>query len=122
MVNGQWITKKCVSCTSWGPLQLPTPNPNPPPLGQGGRGRSKGGERPMGTTACRGKGSKGRAANGDRPVGAARCRRDHHTMTPCQTPPPLKEARMFRGLGPHLVPIWRQRRRKTFFWRFWFFR
>ena len=57
-------------------------------LGQGGRGRSKGGEKPMGTTAYGGKGSKGRAANGDRPVGAASCRRDHHTMASCQTPPP----------------------------------
>ena len=56
-------------------------------LGQGGRGRSKGGERPMGTTADGGKGSKGRAANGDRPVGAASCRRDHHTMASCQNPP-----------------------------------
>ena len=57
-------------------------------FGQGGRGRSKGGEKPMGTTAYGGKGSKGRAANGDRPVGAASCRRDHHTITSCQTPPP----------------------------------
>ena len=57
-------------------------------LGQGGRGRSKGGEKPMGTTAYGGKGSKGRAANGDRPVGAASCRRDHHTMASCQPPPP----------------------------------
>ena len=57
-------------------------------LGQGGRGRSKGGEKPMGTTTYGGKGSKGRAANGDRPVGAASCRRDHHTMASCQNPPP----------------------------------
>ena len=57
-------------------------------LGQGGRGRSKGGEKPMGTTAYGGKGSKGRVANGDRPIGAASCRRDHHTMASCQTPPP----------------------------------
>ena len=57
-------------------------------LGQGGRGRSKGGERPMGTTAYGGKGSKGRAANGDRPVGAASCRREQHTMASCQPPPP----------------------------------
>ena len=56
-------------------------------LVQGGRGRSKGGEKPMGTTAYGGKGSKGRAANGDRPVGAASCRRDHHTMASCQNPP-----------------------------------
>ena len=76
------------------------PSPPPPPplpskgkgrgegrLGQGGRGRSKGGEKPMGTTAYGGKGSKGRAANGDRPVGAASCRRDHHTMASCQNPP-----------------------------------
>ena len=55
-------------------------------LGQGGRGRSKGGEKPMGTTGHGGKGSKGRAANGDRPVGAASCRRDHHTMASCQNP------------------------------------
>ena len=57
-------------------------------LGQGGRGRSKGGEKPMGTTAFGGKGSKGRAANGDRPVGSASCRRDHHTVASCQAPPP----------------------------------
>ena len=56
-------------------------------LGHGGRGRSKGGEKPMGTTADGGKGSKGRAANGDRPVGAASCRRDHHTLASCQNPP-----------------------------------
>ena len=53
-------------------------------LGQGGRGRSKGGEKPMGTTAYGGKECKGRAANGDRPVGAASCRRDHHTVASCQ--------------------------------------
>ena len=55
-------------------------------LGQGGRGRSKGGERPMGTTAYGGKGSKGKAANGDRPVGAASCKREQHTMASCQNP------------------------------------
>ena len=49
---------------------------------------SKGGERPMGTTAYGGKGSKGRAANCDQLVGAASCRRDHHTMASCQPPPP----------------------------------
>ena len=65
-------------------------------LGQGGRGRSKGGEKPMGTTAYGGKGSKGRAANGDRPVGAASCRRDHLTMASCQNPPPrLATHRLF---------------------------
>ena len=57
-------------------------------LGQGGPGRSKGGERPMGTTADGGKGSEGRAANGDRPVGAARCRREQHTKGDMPTPPP----------------------------------
>ena len=51
--------------------------PRPPRLGsregksgQGGRGRTRGGERPMGTTADGGKWSKGRAANGDRPIAA----------------------------------------------------
>ena len=68
-------------------------------LGQGGRGRSKGGEKPMGTTAHGGKGSKGRAANGDRPVGAASCRRDHHTMASCQTPPPGRPLAHAAGVG-----------------------
>ena len=66
-------------------------------LGQGGRGRSKGGEKPMGTTAYGGKGSKGRAANGDRPVGAASCRRDHGVMPnppPPPAPRPLTESGM----------------------------
>ena len=38
-------------------------------------------------------------------------------LTP--TPPPLKMDKMFRGSGPHLVPIWCQRRRKSCFsiWR-----
>ena len=64
---------------------LPCPTPR---VGQGGRGRSKGGERPMGTTADGGKGSKGRAANGDQPVGAAGCRREQHTKGVMPTPPP----------------------------------
>ena len=70
-------------------------------LGQGERGRSKGGEKPMGTTADGGKGSKGRAANGDRPVGAARCRRDHHTKggMPTPPPPPLSLAQPTKGMG-----------------------
>ena len=55
-------------------------------LGRGGRARSKGGGKPMGTTAYGGKGSKGRAANGDRPVGAANSRRDHHSMASWQNP------------------------------------
>ena len=69
-------------------------------LGQGGRGRSKGGEKPMGTTACGGKGSKGRAANGDRPVGAASCRPDHHTMASCQIPPLGPRPSPPSGLAP----------------------
>ena len=76
-------------------------------LGQGGRGRSKGGEKPMGTTAYGGKGSEGRAANGDRPVGAARCRRDHHTMASCQNPP--RPPRVPRCPAPR--PISRRTRR-----------
>ena len=70
-------------------------------LGQGGRGRSKGGEKPMGTTTYGGKGSKGRAANGDRPVGAASCKRPfsskfprsvHPLASATQTPYPLLHA------------------------------
>ena len=30
-------------------------------------------------------------------------------------PNPLKMAKMFKKSGPHLVPIWRQRRRKNLF-------
>ena len=74
-------------CAQWWTMQHRCPPPPRQRLGQGGRGRSKGGEKPMGTTAYGGKGSKGRAANGDRPVGAASCRRDHHTMASCQNPP-----------------------------------
>ena len=70
-------------------------------LGQGRRGRSKGGEKPMGTTADGGKGSKGRAANGDRPVGAASCRRDHHThgVMPNPPPPPDPQAAHTNGMA-----------------------
>ena len=57
--------------------------------GQGGGGRTRGGERPGGTTAYGGKGSKGRAANGDRPIGAARCRREQYTEGDMPTPPPF---------------------------------
>ena len=76
-------------------------------LGQGGRGRSKGGEKPMGTTAYGGKGSKGRAANGDRPVGAASCRRDHHTMASCQNPRVVTASHAHVLCSSTLMPCYR---------------
>ena len=79
--------------------------PLPPPVPvQGGRGRSKGGEKPMGTTADGGNRSKGRAANGDRTVGAARCRRDHHTKGVMPNPPPPRAQRAGGGGGGHSSP------------------
>ena len=75
---------KAPKCTRWCP---PPPPQTTRKMRQGGRGRTRGGERPMGTTAYGGKGSKGRAANGDRPIGAARCRRDQHTQGAPPPPP-----------------------------------
>ena len=54
-------------------------------MGRGGRGRTRGGERPMGTTAYGGQGSKGRAGSGDRPIGAVSYR-PKHTTASCQAP------------------------------------